>query len=230
MTAVAATAGDSGRAPAEPTGRVRRFTGTERIVHWTTAAAMVSLVGTGLILYVGQLSGLVGRRELIRTIHVWSGFALAVPLLVGLLGPWRGALVADLRRLNRWTAYDRRWILRRRVRVAAVDRPAAAPIGKFNAGQKLFAAFAGGSIPVMLATGSVMHWFDHFAVDLRTGATFVHDWVAIGLFVAVPFHIVKALSEPVLLRAMVRGWVPRRWADVHRPRWLAADPPEAGQT
>ena len=92
-------------------------------------------------------------------------------------------------------------------------------MGKFNAGQKIFAAFVGGAMPVMLATGSIMHWFKPFSVDYRTGATFVHDWVAIGLFIAVPVHIFKALSEPVLLRSMVRGWVPKRWAEVHRPAW-----------
>ena len=94
-------------------------------------------------------------------------------------------------------------------------------VGKFNAGQKVFGAFVGGAIPVMLATGAVMYWFRYFAVDLRTGATFVHDWIAIGLFIAVPVHLLKAFSEPTLLRAMVRGWVPRRWAESHRPKWLA---------
>lgn len=201
--------------------RVTRFGLAERLVHWTTAVAMSLLVATGLVLYVGQLSAIVGRRETVRTIHVWSGFALAVPLLVGLLGPWRAALVRDLRRLGRWTRHDKRWILRRSVRRQALESPAEARVGKFNAGQKLFAAFVGGAIPVMLATGSIMHWFRYFSVDLRTGATFVHDWIAIGLFIAVPVHVFKAVSEPTQLRAMVRGWVPRRWAESRQPGWVA---------
>jgi formate dehydrogenase subunit gamma len=195
--------------------RMPRFAGAERLVHWATALPMLVLVVTGLVLYVGQLEALVGRRELVRTIHVWSGLLLLGPLVVGLLGPWRRPLVTDLRRLSRWTLADRQW-LRRSRRADASTR-----MGKFNAGQKVFGAFVGGAMPVMLASGSIMHWFKPFSDDWRTGATFVHDWVAIGLFIAIPIHVFKALSEPILLRAMVLGWVPRRWAELHRPAWFA---------
>ena len=47
----------------------------------------------------------------------------------------------------------------------------------------------------MLATGSIMHWFDPFPLDWRTGATFVHDWFALGIWVAVLGHIFFALRD-----------------------------------
>ena len=73
---------------------------------------------TGAALYAGPISTLVGRRELVRTIHVVAGLALPVPLVVGLVGRWGARLRRDLGRLNRWTRDDRRW-LRRRARAAS---------------------------------------------------------------------------------------------------------------
>ena len=62
----------------------------------------------------------------------------------------------------------------------------------------------------MLATGGIMRWFDPFPLAWRTGATFVHDWIALALLVVVIGHIAKALAEPIALRAMARGTVPGR--------------------
>ena len=184
---------------------VERFDRAERALHWTNAALFGVLLTTAAILYVGQLSAVVGRRELIRTIHVYSGLALPVPLLLALAGRWRRALVTDLRLLNRWDDADRRWL-----RTFGRD-PFVRP-GKFNAGQKLNAAIVGGSIPLMLATGSIMKWFAPFPVDWRTGATFVHDWTAIGLFVLITVHVAKGLSDPVARRGMLTGKVPTGWS------------------
>ena len=51
-------------------------------------------------------------------------------------------------------------------------------MGKFNAGQKLNAAFTLGSILVLFGTGAIMFFSSAFPDDIRTGATFVHDWLA----------------------------------------------------
>ena len=193
----------------EPRALVVRFDGTERILHWVNATLFGVLLATAAILYVGPLSGAVGRRELIRQIHVYAGLALPVPLLVALAGRWRRALVADLRRLNRWDAADRRWL-------TSFGRDPFVRVGKFNAGQKLNAAIVGGSIPVMLATGSIMKWFKPFPNDWRNGATFVHDWTAIGLAVLITVHVAKGLSDPVARNGMLTGRVPPNWSPGRR--------------
>ena len=117
----------------------------------------------------------------------------------------------DVRRLARWSADDRRWL-------RSLGRRGRSRLGKFNAGQKLNAIFVAGCIPLMLVTGSIMRWFDPFPLAWRTGATFVHDWVALTLLVVVVGHIAKALAEPVALRAMA----PRHAC---RPRHVRAAPP-----
>jgi len=195
-----------------------RFDRVERALHWVNAGLFLTLLFTASILYVGPLSAAFGRRELIRRIHVWSGLALPVPVLLAVAGRWGNGLRADIRRLNRWDADDRRWM-------RSLGRDPFVRLDKFNPGQKLNASYTLGTMAVMLLTGSVMNWFHYFPVDWRTGATFVHDWVAVITFVVVVGHIGTALSDPDALRAMVRGWVPAAWARNRRPRWYETAQP-----
>jgi formate dehydrogenase subunit gamma len=194
--------------------RIVRFDGGERLLHWVTAALVLVLAVTGAILYFDFLSVRVGRRELLRTVHMWSGLALPVPLVAVLAGRWRVGLRRDLARISRWTRDDRRWL-------RSLGRDPGIEAGKFNAGQKLNALFVAAALPLALLTGTMLSWPDPFPDTWRTGATTVHDWVAIGLWVVVTGHILKALSEPVALRGMATGRVPSSWARVHRPRWYA---------
>jgi formate dehydrogenase subunit gamma len=214
--------------PSEPD--LLRFDRVERVVHWTTATLFAVLMLTGAALYAGPISQIVGRRELVRTVHVFAGLALPIPLVIGLLGRWGARLRADLGRLNRWSADDRAW-LRKRLRPTVL-------LAKFNSGQKLNATFLGASIFVMLASGSIMKWFSAFPLDWRTGATFVHDWFALGIWLAVSGHIIFAFRDPIALGGMLRGHVTARWARTERPRWyeeetgqpadrLKQSPPEA---
>ncbi len=199
-----------------------RFDRFERAAHWANATLFLVLIGTGAILYIGQLSILVGRRVLIDDIHVYCGLALPVPLLISLAGSWGKELRADLSRFNRWTADDRRWL-----RLSFSPGPerktgrAQLSTGKFNAGQKLNAVFIGAAIVIMLATGVVMYWFSPWPLSWRTGATFVHEWLAIAVFVVVLGHITYALLNPAALRSMFKGTISRRWAQRHAPAWVA---------
>src|SRR2546421_9992911 len=90
--------------------RLVRFDRAERALHWVNAALFLTVMSTAAILYVGPLSAAVGRRELIRQIHVWCGIALPVPVLLTLVGRWGRGFRADLSRINRWTKDHRRWI------------------------------------------------------------------------------------------------------------------------
>ena len=190
---------------------ITRFDRITRVVHWATAILTGSLLLTGSVLYVAQLSALVGRRALMVQIHVWSGLLLFVPLVIGavLSRPLRD----DLRALGRWTRADRTW-LRAKTRMT--------PRGKYNGGQKLATALFGGLLAVQLLTGALMHWHDPFRDDWRTGATFVHDWGYLALLVLTIGHIVRARREPELLKSMRTGAVPREWAERERPGWVHA--------
>jgi formate dehydrogenase subunit gamma len=199
-----------------PPESVERFDVLERAVHWANAVLFGILLATAAALYVAPISAAVGRREEVKTIHVYAGLLLPVPLLIAYLWPGGGrSFRADLARINRWTAGDRRWL-----RTRGRDAEARKQVGKFNAGQKLNAAFTGGAILVMLATGSLMRWPQSFPLSWRTGATFMHDWVAIALFVAITAHLMFAFSDSDALGGMWKGRVRPSWARDHHPLWL----------
>jgi formate dehydrogenase subunit gamma len=202
-----------------PPPELARFDRVERAAHWSTASLFGVLMLTGAALYAGPISTLVGQREVVRTIHVGAGLLLPLPLLIGLVGRWGRALRGDLRRLGRFDDEDRRWLRR--------DTRDDARLGKFNPGQKLNAAFLGSAIVVMLGTGIVLKWFSLFSLTTRTGATFVHDWVALGIWISVLGHILLAVRDPIALRGMLHGAVTARWARTNRPRWYEAETGES---
>ncbi|MFF1958846.1 cytochrome b/b6 domain-containing protein [Streptomyces sp. NPDC058220] len=209
----AATTPPPSESPSEPAGRVRRFSRAERWIHRTTGALMLVCVATAAALYVPQLAELVGRRHLVVTVHEWSGLLLPVPVLLGL---GSRAFRADLSRLNRFLPYDRQWLRAVRRRDA---RPGSRPAGKFNAGQKIYAAWIAGAVLVMLGTGLLM-WFTGFAPILwRTSATFVHDWLALAIGVVLIGHIGMAYGDPQARRGMRTGSVERAWAEREHPHW-----------
>ena len=150
-------------------------------MHGAFAVLALVAMATAAALYLDAVAQLVGRRPLVSRVHLVSGLLMPVPLALGMLS---GAFRRDLRRLDRWTPWDREWLRARDRRTGRV------PVDRFNAGQKLNAAFSVGAVLVLLGTGTIMggllgNWPD----DARTGATWVHDWTALGVAVAVVGHV-----------------------------------------
>jgi formate dehydrogenase subunit gamma len=192
---------------------VLRFDRVERFAHWANATLFAILMATALPLYFPGVESLVGRRALVEEIHLWSGIALPVPLLVSLAGPWGARLRRDVRRFCLWTTNEMRWLLSRgRTRLVEPD--------KFNPGQKLNALFVGGAIVLMLASGAILKWFGFFPISWRAGATFVHDVLAWAIFIIVFGHIAFALTHRDALRSMFTGRVSEEWAKRHASGWL----------
>jgi formate dehydrogenase subunit gamma len=198
-------------APEPASASVPRFSRAERMIHRTTAILMTVCILTAAVLYNGSIAVPVGHRHLVELIHVYCGFALPVPMLLGILS---FAYRADLRRLGRFTPADRRW-LRSRTR-----RDGTITVGKFNAGQKLNASLACGSILVLLGTGVLMYFVGLAPLPWRSGATFVHDWFALALGLLVIGHVIFALKDPEARRGMRTGSVSRAWARIEHAGWL----------
>ncbi|MFI9613937.1 cytochrome b/b6 domain-containing protein [Streptomyces sp. NPDC052023] len=200
-------------APARAATRVHRFSRSERWVHRTSAALMGVCVLTAACLYIPELAQLVGRRALVVTVHQWAGLVLPVPVLLGLASR---AFRSDLRLLNRFGPHDRVWL---RAALRRDKRHPARPAGKFNAGQKVYAAWIAGATLVMLGTGLIM-WFTHLTpLVWRTSATFVHDWLALTLGIVLAGHIGMALADPEARRGMRTGEVSREWARREHSLW-----------
>ncbi len=196
--------------PADDTVDLDRFVLAERLVHRTFAVLMVVCIVTAAILYNGALMMAVGHRQVVETIHVWCGFALPVPLLLGAVSK---AYRADLGILNRFTHADWRWLRSRSRRDGTI------PVGKFNAGQKINSWLVAGSTGVLLGTGVLLYWPDLVRLSWRAGATFVHDWFALGLGLLVVGHVTYAVRDPESRRGMRTGRVSRSWAKVEHEAW-----------
>ena len=207
--------------PLEKGLMIDRFSRGSRWVHWASAVFMTCCILTAAVLYNGSLAVIVGHRYLVEQIHVYSGFALPVPLIVGILS--RGYR-DDARRLNRFTPRDWAWLRSRSRRDGSIE------VGKFNAGQKLNAALSAGSIGVLLLSGVVMYFTNLAPLPWRSGATFVHDWFALGVGLLVIGHVVMAVKDPYAMVGMRTGRVPVRWARREHAGWareVAGDPPAA---
>lgn len=189
---------------------IKRFSTAERWAHRSIAILTAILLITAALLYIPDFAAVIGNRQIVRVIHEVAGFALPIPLLLALFSR---AFRDDTSRLNRFKPSDWQWLRSRSRRLGAI------PVGKFNAGQKLNAAFSLGWIIVMLATGSMMFFSSHFSDLLRTGATFVHDWLTLAVFVVVLGHIYMAFNDATARAGMRSGSVPLTWAVREHREW-----------
>ncbi len=189
----------------------RRFSRTERAVHWVHASAFLVLLGSGLVLYLPSLAAEVGRRPLVKDVHLLTALACALALLaVFLLGDRRG-LRATARELDVFDADDRRWLRGRR-----------APQGRFNAGQKLNAALTA-AFALLLAVSGVLLWLGERDTRFRFDSTIVlHDVVTYLSVALLAGHLYLAVIHPATrhaLRGITLGTVREDWAREHHPKW-----------
>ena len=205
--------------PAEAGRTVDRFSLSSRWVHGLTGAFMIVCILTAAVLYIGSIAVLVGHRYVVEQIHVFSGFALPVPLVAGVVSR---SYRDDTRRLNRFTSRDWAWLRSRSRRDGTIE------VGKFNAGQKLNASLSAGSIGVLLMSGSVMYFTQLTPLAWRSGATFVHDWFALAVGLLVIGHVVMATKDPQAMTGIRTGRVSLRWARREHAAWareVAGEPP-----
>jgi formate dehydrogenase subunit gamma len=189
---------------------IARFTSAERWAHRSIAILTIVLLVTAAFLYIPDLGGIIGNRQIVRIVHEVAGFALPIPIVIALFSR---AFRTDTGRLNRFLPSDWEWLRKRDRRSGRI------PVGKFNAGQKLNAAFSLGWIIVMFTTGTMMFFSSMFVDSLRTGATFVHDWLTLAVFVVVVGHIYMAYNDSTARAGMRTGSVPVAWARREHAAW-----------
>jgi formate dehydrogenase subunit gamma len=194
------------------TGRyVRRFSRTERVLHWANALGFLVLLGSGLVLYLPSLAVLVGRRPLVKDVHFWSGIGwMSALALIVLFGDRRG-LLRTARELDALDADDGRWLLGKR-----------APQGRFNAGQKINASLTAAFTVLFLVSGLLL-WLGERDTRFRFASTVVlHDGLMYVSFVLLVGHLYLALIYPATrhaLRGMTLGSVDESWAARHHAKW-----------
>ncbi len=190
---------------------LRRFSRTERTLHWVNALGFFMLLATGLILYLPSLSIVVGRRPLIKDLHAWSGVGWVSALaLIALLGDRRG-LLRTARELDAFDADDVKWL-----------RRLPAQEGRFNAGQKVNASLTAAFTVLFLVSGLLL-WLGERDTRFRFASTVVlHDGLMYAALALLAGHLYLALIHPATrhaLRGMTLGSVDEDWARAHHPKW-----------
>jgi formate dehydrogenase subunit gamma len=195
-----------------PERRIRRFSRTERALHWVHASAFFVLLGSGLVLYVPRLSELVARRQLVKDVHLYTGLAWAVLIGLLILLGLRHGLRGTIRELERFDAEDLRWLLRRGGRAE-----------RFNAGQKLNAIVTA-AFAVLFAISGFLLWYGERDTRFRFANTILlHDELMYAALVLLAGHLYLSLIHPTTrhaLRGMIGGKVEEEWARRHHPRWV----------
>jgi formate dehydrogenase subunit gamma len=194
--------------------RLARFTRTERAVHWIHATAFLILLGSGLCLYLPSLAETVGRRPLLKSIHVYTAVAWAVALVLVVIVGDRAALRRTVHEIDMFDGDDRRWLSGRRARS-----------GRLNAGQKLNAILTAVFAILFAVTGFFL-WYGERDTRFRLpAALLVHDWLMYASLVLFLGHLYLALVHHTTrhaLNGITRGWVREDWARRHHAKWADA--------
>ena len=184
---------------------VHRFGRTERALHWVHATAFLVLLGSGLCLYLPSLAEAVGRRPLLKTIHLYTAVAWAVAIVVIVVFGDRRALRATVREIDRLDS------------------------SRLNVGQKLNAIVTA-AFAILFAISGFFLWYGERDTRFRFASTvMLHDGLMyVSLFLLVG-HLYLALIHPTTrhaLRGMALGTVREDWARKHHSKWTT--PPRSG--
>jgi formate dehydrogenase subunit gamma len=195
---------------------VRRFSGAEQALHWLLAVSFLTMLATGLILYLPSLAEVAANRRLWKSIHLGAALAFWFGTIL-IVSSSAGGLSRTVGQIDRFDGDDRRWLAWQVRQVG--PRP---PQGRFNAGQKLNTAVIAGLMVVFTISGTLMYLQEVDARFRGTSAILVHD---IAMYIAIPLvigHLYMAMLNPSTrhsLRGMVLGTVRRDWAREHHAKW-----------
>jgi formate dehydrogenase subunit gamma len=191
--------------------RLARFSGTERALHWVHASAFLVLLASGLCLYLPSLAEAVGRRPLLKDIHVYTALAWIAALALVVLAGDRRRLLATAREIDAFDADDLAWLRRR-----------GAPQGRFNAGQKINAIVTAALAVLFTVTGFFLWYGERNHAFRLQNALLVHDWLMYVSFLLLLGHLYLSLVHPTTrhsLSGITRGWVKEDWALRHHRKW-----------
>src|SRR5207253_5538777 len=191
--------------------RLPRFSRTERALHWVHASAFLVLLASGLCPYLPSPAELIGRRPLLKAIHVYTALAWLAALALVLLAGDRRRLLATAREIDSFDADDLAWLKRRR-----------APQGRFNAGQKINAIVTAALAVLFAVTGFFLWYGERNHAFRLQNALIVHDWLMYISFFLLLGHLYLSLVHPTTrhsLSGITRGWVREDWARRHHRDW-----------
>jgi formate dehydrogenase subunit gamma len=198
---------------------IERFTFMERAVHWTNAAAFVTLALTGIVMLFGKhvVLPIFGHT-------LFSWVAMLSKTTHNFIGPVFSATTVAIFLIfvkeNFPKAYDLKWILGG----GGLLNDKHIPSGKFNAGEKV--VFWGGVVVLGIIVTVTGYQLNFMAPTFDTVPAEMHqNWLwhvsaALGFIVIISGHIyIGTLGMEGALDAMKTGQVDEAWAKEHHEHW-----------
>jgi len=197
-------------------GRILRYTLSERVHHWVGSLFYVYCLITGLAFwspYMYWLAAIVGGGPTARFWHPWFGLAFTVSMF------W---MYRMWDRDMQITEVDRRWSKAMEHYVKNEDEKLP-PVGRFNYGQKLFFWLMFYGIILLLISGVGLWFVESIPWSLR--------WLR---YLSITVHVIAALATiggfiihvymgTAMVRggftSIVRGEVSKTWAKTHHRLW-----------
>ena len=192
---------------------IDRFSTKERVLHWFVTVTFFSLLLSGLGLYSRLFTGyfnLFGGGHHAITVHKVAGLLFFFSSLA--------LFLHNRSRVTDFNDDDREWIRQRGGYLSTEE--VHLKVGKFNAGQKMFAVFIGAATAILGVTGLFI-WmpllFPRWIVQM---SLMLHGLMFVGSIMFVVVHVYLAtIGNPGTLEAMLWGKVSRAWAKHHHPKW-----------
>jgi formate dehydrogenase subunit gamma len=205
---------------AQPSGHlIRRFSNTERAVHWTVAISFSVLATTGLVMGLGKylVIPIVGHEAfswlavVSKHVHDFTGpiFAMSLPVLISLF-------IRD----NLPRMYDLEWLKTFGGMLSKAGGEV--PSGRFNAGEKGLFWVLPCLFGVLLAASGFVLDFANFGQtrNVMQQANLVHMISALLAIAVACFHIyLGTVGQRGAYQAMRTGFVDETWAKEHHGYW-----------
>ena len=198
------------------TGRIRRYSMGERVVHWMAAITYIYVLATGLAFYSPHLYWIAAILGGATTSRFWHPVVALVFLAT--LGWMLKSWIGDMR----ITATDRAWGRAMKHYIENEDERLP-PEDRFNLGQKYFFwVMVWGGLGLLIS-GAIL-WFPELIPwslrFLRYGAILVH--VACAL-ITIGAFIIHVYMGTAMVRggftSIIRGEVSPAWAKMHHRLW-----------
>jgi formate dehydrogenase subunit gamma len=192
---------------------IDRFSTKERVLHWFVTLTFFSLLFSGLGLYSRLFTGyfnLFGNGSNAILVHKTAGVMFFLSSLF--------LFLHNRSRVTDFNQDDRDWI--RQAGGYLSQEEIHLTVGKFNAGQKMFAVFIGVATIVLGITGIFIWWPLAFPRWIVQVSLMLHGLMFVGSIMFVVVHVYLAtIGNPGTLEAMLWGKVSRAWARHHHPKW-----------
>ncbi len=205
---------------------VERYRKPTRILHWVHAGAFITLLITGLILFLPPPISLLAQDSGTRLIHRIAAIIFVAAPLIYIPMNWKATLIGVKEALN-WGKEDLNWLQAAPRYYFLADEEAMPPQPHMNTGQKLWWLMVLIFGALFFITGAIM-WFAKTTAPaaLLQWMVFLHDvaFIATGcmFFVHTYLSVFHPLMRPTRTGAwssMARGKVSVEYAKTHHGKW-----------